>query len=83
MTEENIPQGTAPPTPEAVQNDEASDRQVDEVHAGQIEGKNPPPEQKTMQFMVPSKQKTRQFMAAVSKPKSKDSPSQSNDSPEE
>lgn len=63
MTEENIPQGTAPPSPEAVQNDEASAGQVDEVPAGQIEGKSPPPEEKIFRLMT-----------GLGRPKSSDSP---------
>lgn len=72
MTEENIPQGTAPPSPEAVQNDEASAGQVDEMPAGQIEGKNPPSEEPIMRYMTFERDS-----------KSSDSPPQSNDSPEE
>lgn len=63
MTEENIPQGTAPPSPEAVQNDEASAGQADEVPAGQIEGKSPPPEERIVRLMT-----------GLDRPKSNDSP---------
>ena len=69
MTEENIPQGTAPPSPEAVQNDEASAGQVDEVPAGQIEGKSPPPVEEIRRLMTLS-----DIPSGLGRPKSNNSP---------
>lgn len=50
MTEENIPQGTAPPPPEAVE--------ADETPSAEIKGTNPPPPQEVMQLVVIKKGQT-------------------------